>query len=480
MKHANKAVLESSVKESLDQQDKKTLNGNIKQNDIGEKVSLAEVKEVEEKKDSPYSEEHLVKLEEIEENLKRRLIMDISDTENLLDVLQQKPFLEKYRCTYLGSDMVEERIKADMFYIKNYVEKYFQKKDIYALVLGGSYGLGEGGVKVHHFTEKAVNDYDIFVFVNERLFFNHTRTKFFFNKASKFLTRKLGIKVDFSCSFPKNFLSRFPIALRWYDLQEGHKVILGPPDAVTRFAHIEAKSLPIQEAFQLMLNRGVGLLQVKENLERKKGEDLDMIKTIYKAILAIGDSFLLINGHYRVQVLHRCNILKFYSKESDFIKKLYPFYEKAMKFRFLPLERKVKVKDLFESALELFQLFYFPLFSLYYGKEVKSLKGFYNQIKSKPVVDYRGTIKIKNILLNFIYVGSWNVFSSWTRNYPANRLFVLLPFFLFHSQKEKTTEIPFPLALVDELLGENLSNEEKDTARKLRLKKFFDIWNRFN
>lgn len=378
------------------------------------------------------------------------------------------------RYTAAGSDAVESRIKSDMLFIKNYICDHFDEKKIYAIILGGSYGAGDGGVKIEDGVERPFHDYDFFIFFKKHSLIDFKNANVFFRSASSILTKKLGITVDFSCVYHKDHLNHLPLSLRWYDLQMGHKILIGDLHALSSRRTIDPWGFPIQEVFQLLLNRGVGVLQARRNFKQKNFNSLKISMLLYKVILAMGDGFLIAKGHYRSGMMLRYEILKCHAS-IPLIEELLPFYKKAINFRLHPVkeEDQKKIQMLLSKTLYFFQKFYLSLFSLYYGKTLRDFSHLATTIVKDPIVDYRGKSTMKNVLINISSFGIGCIFSKWVGAYPANRLFATLPFFLFDAEVNKFLQHFIDKALmIDHKTCSGMAGRRYD--------KFISIWSRFN
>ena len=103
----------------------------------------------------------------------------------------------KSRYTVYGSSQLDERIDADMETIRKSIFPIFEPQDLRAIILGGGYGRGEGGVFISEGTESLYNDYDMQIAVNH---ISHQKIHAYQQKvrdASHLLSRQIGIDVDF-------------------------------------------------------------------------------------------------------------------------------------------------------------------------------------------------------------------------------------------------------------------------------------------
>jgi hypothetical protein len=122
-----------------------------------------------------------------------------------------------------------------------------------ALLLGGGYGRGEGGVVRKNGVEQPYNDLDFTLVVKQKNRVPWDRL----NSISEHYEEEIHIDVDFSRPLTLQDIAQWPHWLMWYDLLNGHIVIKGPADILTRHAPAALKrTLPPIEATRLVLNRG--------------------------------------------------------------------------------------------------------------------------------------------------------------------------------------------------------------------------------
>lgn len=169
--------------------------------------------------------------------------------------------------------------------------------NLQALILGGGYGRGEGGVVTVGGRELLYNDLDLFLVVRNKKRASHTAMGTVLEDSKA----RLGIDVDLSRPLSVKDITRWRPELRWHDLLHGHVVVSGPRDILHRNAPDSVTGPPAAiEASRLMLNRGAGLLwslRVMRGLE--PAPDADFVRrNHFKALLGIGDAVLLVHGAY--------------------------------------------------------------------------------------------------------------------------------------------------------------------------------------
>jgi len=190
-----------------------------------------------------------------------------------------------------GSEMFNARMHDVSLRIGADVEQALGSNFV-ALILGGGYGRGEGGVVRVDGVEQPYNDLDFTLVVRRKNSVPWDKL----DAISEHYEEEIHIDVDFSRPLAIRDIETWPHWLMWYDLLNGHIVIKGPSDILT--AHAPAglkKTLPAIEATRLVLNRGAGLLwalRVVRGAENTPDPDFTR-RNYYKCILAMGDGLLI-------------------------------------------------------------------------------------------------------------------------------------------------------------------------------------------
>ncbi len=165
------------------------------------------------------------------------------------------------------------------------------------VVLGGGYGLGEGGVFVQNGVEKLSNDLDFYVVAEE----GSTDADIGAIDAalapvSRKWTAKLGVDVDFCTAKTPWRLRHDQDRLMIQELIHGYFDVAGKKGE-TLFAGVEkrdASAFPWLEAARLLMNRGAGLAMALES-----GDEAFVVRNINKCVLGAGDARLIARGKYR-------------------------------------------------------------------------------------------------------------------------------------------------------------------------------------
>ncbi|MFA6716661.1 MAG: hypothetical protein WCS27_14870 [Victivallaceae bacterium] len=283
-------------------------------------------------------------------------------------------------------------------------------RSIAAIVLGGGYGRGEGGVMIGPDGEKKLyNDLDFFVITENVSLGERGRIDRFLSDTGQKFSSEIGIEVDFGRAKTLKQLSRMPLTMMWQELKEGHRVVYGDKDVMRYLPDFELNDLPRMEGLQLLLNRGAGMLLAKRLLEENADspKDLDFIgRNLYKAALACGDVFLLVQKQYCLSLPERLARLKEHGgKKAD--PHDVDLYEKAAEFKLSPrIFTMPELLELQNSVMALYEKNCRYFFSICYGVALNNLQEMDNAFDEKDPFnkDRRPATTVKNFLFNFIFM----------------------------------------------------------------------------
>jgi hypothetical protein len=172
---------------------------------------------------------------------------------------------------------------------------------IAALVLGGGYGRGEGGVFKSETRERPYNDMEFYVFLRGNRVLNERKYSQALRQLGHRLSPAAEIEIEFKIDSIEH-LERGTVSMFSYDLVSAHRIIFGAEDFFQGCAHhLESASIPLSEATRLLFNRCTGLLLARELLCRPDlaPDQIDFIgRNLAKAQLALGDVVLTVLQQY--------------------------------------------------------------------------------------------------------------------------------------------------------------------------------------
>lgn len=172
-----------------------------------------------------------------------------------------------------------------------------------SLLIGGSFGRGEGAVSRRDGIEKPFNDVDLFLFVHHP----HSVSEASLRDIEKRHTEKIGAHVEFSKPIAYKQVPEFKPALMWFDLINGNRPLAGDAEVCKRFSPEVAADVPICEGARLLLNRGAALvwaLRIVRGLE--DAPDIDFVRrNVFKARLALMDAALILRKTYKTPLAQK-------------------------------------------------------------------------------------------------------------------------------------------------------------------------------
>ncbi|WOO42017.1 hypothetical protein [Rubellicoccus peritrichatus] len=227
---------------------------------------------------------------------------------------------------------LEAKLEAHFARARNGAESKLGKSAT-ALILGGGYGRGEGGVVTNRNdgTESLFNDLDYFLFTESPDTPSVESWRTIFEKEE---SKALGIDVEVKALPAKDAHSSIN-SMMFTDLIHGHYSVWGDPSFLLKLKpNCNPNNLPLIEATRLLWNRGTGLYFARCELERN-GEANFIERNLNKLKLALGDAWLILNGKYAPHVRTRAELLDQTNIDSDF-EVLKEWHRKGVIFKFQP------------------------------------------------------------------------------------------------------------------------------------------------
>lgn len=205
------------------------------------------------------------------------------------------------RFTFDGSADLERHLAAACQQVLSSLRAILPDRLLEAVLLGGGYGRGEGGVLRTAAGDRPYNDLEFYVFLRGNPHWNERRWAPRLETLAERLSPSAGLHVELKIlSFEK--LRRSPISMFYYDLVAGHRWVLGEERLLAGCEHHHsAEHIPLSEATRLLMNRLSGVLFAQQRLQQKtfSAEDRDFaVRNLAKAKLAFGDAALTVFGLY--------------------------------------------------------------------------------------------------------------------------------------------------------------------------------------
>ncbi|HEV8541758.1 MAG TPA: hypothetical protein VGR78_05150 [Verrucomicrobiae bacterium] len=338
----------------------------------------------------------------------------------------------KARFTLDGSNALEERLEELCTRARDKVLAIIPSGDLEALVLGGGYGRGEGGVLRTGSGEQPYNDMEFYALLRGSEFLTQRRVCDRIHHAAEELTALADIDVEFKLLALRK-IERSPVTMFYYDLISGHRMVQGDDAWLARCQHHRsAHRIPLHEATRLLMNRCSGLLFAQERLARAdfRPEDGDFVgRNLAKAKLAFGDVILAMRGQYHSSCRERYKRLRKLEPEPSLpsFSSLLPLHEQGVEFKLHPVRDQRNIAP-FNAELKFLKEIGRELW-LYL--ESKRLARAFDSIAlycHDPHSKCPETTPLKNRLINLRTFGPSCVLDS---RYPRERLLRALPVLLW-------------------------------------------------
>jgi len=338
------------------------------------------------------------------------------------------------RFTIDGSDELESRLAKTCQQILTGVQKVVPSGELEALVLGGGYGRGQGGVLKTSSGEQPYNDLEFYVFIRGNVHVSERKYRGPLHDLGEKLSPDAGLHVEFKV-YSVDKLVGAPVTMFTYDLVAGHKLIFGEESIFKDCPqHLAAAQIPQYEATRLLFNRCSGLLLAKNFLRDSElsADAQDFIgRNIAKAQLAFGDAVLTVNGRYHGSVLDRHERLKILPTSlAPSLSEILKHHADGMEFKLHPRKTAAAKAELAKLHGEVSTLG----MRVWLWFESKRLAETFTDARLyafAPASKCPESIAWRNALLNFRTFGAGACFGSQGRRYPRERLMRALALMLW-------------------------------------------------
>jgi hypothetical protein len=205
------------------------------------------------------------------------------------------------RFTIDGSDLLENRLAKTCEQVLARIRKIVPDDKLEALLLGGGYGRGQGGVLKTEWGDEPYNDLEFYVCLRGSRFLNEKKFGSALHHMAEELTPAAGLEVEFKITSVQD-LQGSTTTMFFYDLVTGHRLLWGSRNIFEQCDHLrDPERIPLAEATRLLMNRCSGLLYAEERLRRETfgAAEADFVgRNHAKAELAFGDVLLTVHGQY--------------------------------------------------------------------------------------------------------------------------------------------------------------------------------------
>ena len=349
------------------------------------------------------------------------------------------------RFTIDGNEALECHLAATCEKVAQGVQAIIAPEDLQAIVLGGGYGRGQGGVLKTSAGDQPYNDLEFYIFIHGHRLWNQHRFASQLNHFGESISPAAGLHVEFKIDSCKK-LSRAPVTMFSYDLVTRHRIVFGRADLFANCRHhLDEKNIPVSEATRLLFNRCTGLLLAKEMLSQSSltEEQSDFIgRNLAKAQLALGDAFLTVFGQYHWDVRERgVRLRNMLAPElPGWLETVREHHAEAVEFKLHP-RRIFKSQKEFEREHQVVAGLALELWLWLESRRLNCGFASVEQYALHPGAKCFESPASQNLLLNLRTFGWRAVLDPLARRYPRERLFNALALLLWKNESETNPEM---------------------------------------
>jgi hypothetical protein len=214
------------------------------------------------------------------------------------------------RFTLDGDEQLEWQLERTCARIVSGIRGLIPPRKLEAVILGGGYGRGEGGVLRGKAGDRPYNDMELYVAIRGSRHVNEIRYGRRLEVFGEILAHLADAEVEFKVTSLSELAAR-PVSMFSYDLATGHRILWGGTSGdllAGMDLHRRAENIPPSEATRLLMNRCSGLLFARAELEKDHLPHAasDFVRrNVAKAQLACGDALLAAIGRYHWSCMER-------------------------------------------------------------------------------------------------------------------------------------------------------------------------------
>jgi hypothetical protein len=376
---------------------------------------------------------------------------------------------EKAHFTVDGSRALEEHLARTCEKVREGVLGLIPADRLEALILGGGYGRGEGGVLKTEDGERPYNDLEFYVLIKGSCRRNEKQYLTELQRLAHRLEPEAAVEIEFKI-ISRDKLERSQPSMFFYDLAVGHRLLAGSNTIWDECGHhLRPQNIPLSEAARLLMNRCSGLLFSLDKLTRPvfDEEAADFVgRNHAKAQLAFGDVILAAYGQYHSSCRERSNRLERLSADDgcSLLPEARQYHRMGVEFKLHPHRSHGKRKELAaqQSRLTAFAQ------ELWLWLEKRRLARTFStalEYARSPVNKCPETGGMRNALVNAATFGTSALRGRKRFRYPRERLLEALALLLWH---------PEEIALIQERL-----NTQAGDFPEL-VEAYAVMWRRFN
>jgi len=354
--------------------------------------------------------------------------------------------MTRQRFTLDGGAELERQLGLTCRRVLSDVQTLLPPHKLEALVLGGGYGRGEGGVLRTEQGERPYNDLEFYVFVRGNRVWNERK----YGRALQDLGLRLSPEAGLHVEFKVDSLARMrtcAVSIFSYDLVSAHRVLFGSENVFRNCEHhLRSGAIPVSEASRLLFNRCSGLLLARELLADNTiltKEQSDFVgRNLAKAELCLGDAILAVLGRHHWSCIERARRLKRLptSQLPQWFEEVRRRHKTGFQFKLHP-QQICKTATEFERDCQELRALALQVWLWVENRRLGCNFNSANVYALDPTPKCPEAARLRNYLLN---VRAFGVKAAWTPlswRYPRERLFNALPLLLWNGNTIEEPEL---------------------------------------
>jgi hypothetical protein len=386
-----------------------------------------------------------------------------------------RPAMARPRFTVDGDAELERHLATTCDRIGAGLRGLLPARKLQAVMLGGGYGRGEGGVLRDSAGDRPYNDLEFYVFLRGNRHLNRQVYQRALHVFGEILTPQAGIEVEFHIG-SLDELAASGVTMFSYDLVTGHRWLVGDESRLAGCSHHRnADEIPVSEATRLMMNRCTGLLLAGDRLARGTftAADADFVaRNIAKAQLGAGDAVLAVFAQYHWSVRERHLRLERLARgeRSGWWFELCAHHAAGERFKLHPF-RSTATREELAACHQAVTAFCRQVWLWLENRRLKGSFGSVVDYSDPHVRKWADAAGVRNVLVNAKLLGPAAALTADALRHPRERVLNALPLLLWQ-----------PDALASPALRSRLQSELRTTATNLSdmVAAYRDLWSQVN
>lgn len=337
---------------------------------------------------------------------------------------------------------MDHLIQRDLRHAVQSIRARWPDQQLAAIVLCGGYGRGEGGVQRKNSQEYPFDDYDFLVVFKALKPAEKAQINLSLGRLAEQISEKTAVPVDIAPACDLVSLAEAPFTLFWYLLRHSHRVLWGQLDLLLLLPEFPVAQLSADEAFKLLLNRGMELWRAIEAGFPLVDPWTDarwptLLLALHNTIIALGDALLIFRGCYHPLYEERIRILKSLLQQESRLPDahlLAYLYPEAIQYKLSPSEYRNLPVELVIGKLEIVRKLFVDYLQAFLAQtfaweksRIDSFQAWVPFMRAHPPAWLQG---FQNLALNRGYFGPQVAWNGWLWHPPHLRFLVALPYVL--------------------------------------------------